>query len=79
MTEEALTVDWALLEPTPHQRRRIERRVFDWLEARETSLAAQWISLVTARPVVGFAYAIASALSLLALTPLSWLTGAVLA
>lgn len=78
MTEEKLSAHWAVLEPTARQRRRIERRVFDWLEARESSLAAEWLGMIRLHPIAGLALAAGSALALVILTPLGWLASTML-
>lgn len=36
---------WSTLQPAMRQRRKIDGRVFEWLDARETSLAAEWLGL----------------------------------
>jgi len=73
MSEEKLSIEWSLLEPTAEQRRKMERRVLTWLEARETSLAAEWLGLVKLQPLEALGYAAASALALVLLTPIGWL------
>lgn len=78
MNRQELTAQWVTLEPTARQRRRIENRVLEWLEAHETSLAAEWLDLIKVHPVAGLGYAAAGALSLVAVTPLSWLASSVL-
>ena len=40
MNDEQLAQDWQTLAPAVEQRHRIEARVFGWLEAHDTSLAA---------------------------------------
>ena len=42
MNDHELGAVWTALHPTMAQDRRIEARVFDWLEAHDTSLAAEW-------------------------------------
>ena len=44
MNDEELGDAWTTLEPTVRQRRRIDARVFAWLEARDTPLAAEWLA-----------------------------------
>ena len=78
MNEQELTATWLALEPTAPQRRRIEHRVLEWLEAHETSLAAEWLELIKIHPMAGLGYAALGALSLVAVTPLSWLAASVL-
>lgn len=73
MSEESLSRDWSVLEPTAEQRRSMEKRVLDWLDAHQSSLAAEWLSLVKMHPIEGLGYAAGSALSLALLTPIGWL------
>jgi hypothetical protein len=79
MSDEVPADVWKALEPTPSQRRRIEDQVFAWLEAHETSIVAEWLSLIRVRPLAGLTYAAAAAVSLLLLSPLGWLVVSVLA
>ena len=69
---------WAALEPTPSQRRRIEARLRSWLDASETSLAAEWLGLLKLNPVTGFVFATVSACLVLITMPLGWLAIAAL-
>jgi hypothetical protein len=69
---------WAALEPTAAQRRRIQARLHNWLDARETSLAAEWLGLFKLNPVTGFVFATVSACLVLITTPLGWLAIAAL-
>ena len=64
---------WSALEPSARQRARIETRVFDWLEASETSIAAEWLGLLKVEPLTTLAYASVCAVSLLLLTPVGWI------
>ena len=72
MNDTDFTQSWTLLEPDSRRRARIETRVFDWLEASETSLAGEWLGLLKVEPMTGLAFASAGALSLVLLTPLGW-------
>jgi hypothetical protein len=63
---------WAALEPSPRRRARIETRVFEWLEAGETSIAGEWLALLKVEPLKGLAYASVGALSLALLSPAGW-------
>ena len=72
MNDEALGHAWTALEPTGHRRRRIDARVFEWLDARDTPLAAEWLGLFRVAPLPGFGLAIASAVSIVAAPPLVW-------
>jgi hypothetical protein len=73
MNDAELIATWSMLEPQARRRARIERRVFDWLEASETSLLGEWLGLLKVEPLVGLAYVSVGALSLFLLTPLGWL------
>lgn len=78
MNDTDLTRLWSALAPNGRQRARIENLVFEWLEARDTSLLAEWLSLIKVNPLGGLGFAALSALSLLMLTPLGWLASSVL-
>ena len=43
MNDEELADAWMTLEPTMGRRRGIDAHVFAWLEANDTSLAAEWL------------------------------------
>jgi hypothetical protein len=73
MNEIELAVTWATLEPTPRQRQRIEARVRRWLDARDSSLAAEWLGLLKVNPIAGLGFAAVAASLMLIATPLSWL------
>ena len=64
---------WSELEPSSHRRARIETRVFEWVEASETSLAGEWLGMLKAAPLTGLAYASVGALSIVVLSPVGWL------
>jgi hypothetical protein len=64
---------WSALEPSTRRRARIETRVFEWLEASETSLAAEWLALLKVEPLRALAYASVGAVSLFLLTPVGWI------
>ena len=66
---------WSALEPNGRQRARIETRVFDWLEASETSIAGEWLALLKVEPLTALAYASVGAVSLVLLTPIGWIAG----
>lgn len=78
MNDHELTETWATLTPTTDQRRRINARVFAWLDARDTSLAAEWLRLFKVEPFAAVAFTAASAVALVAATPLLWLARALL-
>ncbi|MEO5820670.1 MAG: hypothetical protein ABIT71_09195 [Vicinamibacteraceae bacterium] len=69
---------WTTLEPTVHQRRRIDAHVAAWLEARDTPLAAEWLGLLRAEPFSAVGLLAASAASLAAATPAIWLARALI-
>jgi hypothetical protein len=69
---------WTALEPSPRRRARIETRVFEWLEASDTSLAGEWLGLLKIEPVSVLALVPVGALSLILLTPVGWLTSLLL-
>jgi hypothetical protein len=49
-----------------------------WLEARESSLIAEWLGLIKANPIAGLGLATVAACLVLIATPLSWVAFAVL-
>jgi hypothetical protein len=65
---------WATFEPAARRRARIETRVFEWLEASETSIAGEWLGLLKVEPLSVLGYAAVGAASLVLLTPVGWLT-----
>ena len=69
---------WSALEPTSRSRARIETRVSEWLEASETSIAAEWLGLLKVEPLRALAYASLGAVVLLLLTPVGWIAGLLL-
>lgn len=78
MNDEALGHAWATLEPTGHRRRRIDARVFESLDARDTPLAAEWLELFRVAPLPAFGLAVASAVSVVAAPPLLWFARALM-
>lgn len=78
MNDEELTGVWTALQPTVRQRRRIDARVFAWLEARDTTLAAEWLGLFRIAPFSATGLLAASALSIAMAPPLAWLARALL-
>ena len=66
---------WSALEPTPRRRARIETRVFEWLEASETSIAGEWLALLKVEPLTAMAYASLGAVVLLLHAPIGWIVG----
>jgi hypothetical protein len=76
VNEEELSGIWTTLQPTTGQRERIDARVSSWLEARDTSIAAEWLGLFRIAPLTTFALVTSSAVSLLFATPFVWLAQA---
>ena len=73
MNDEEPGGDWTTLEPTRSQRRRIDARVFGWLEARDMPLAAEWLGLFRAAPFSAAGLVAVSALSIATAPPFVWL------
>ena len=78
MNDEQLASDWHTVTPTARQRQRMEGRVFAWLEAHDTSLAAEWLGLVKASPFAAVGLGGVSAVSIAATPPFVWLARALL-
>jgi hypothetical protein len=78
MNDAELTHTWSALEPSSRRRARIETRLFEWLEASETSLLGEWLGLLKVEPLTGLAYVSVGALSLVLLTPIGWILSALL-
>ena len=76
MNDVELTGAWSTLEPSSRRRARIETRLFEWLEASETSLLGEWLGLLKVEPLTGLAYVSVGALSLVLLTPVGWIVSA---
>jgi hypothetical protein len=70
MNDQDFADAWAALEPPSARRRRIETRVFAWLDAHDTPLAAEWLALVRIAPVPTLSLAAVSAVAIVATTPL---------
>ena len=64
---------WSGLEPSARRRARIETRLFEWLDASETSLAGEWLGLLELEPLTGLAYAAVGAVALVVLSPIGWM------
>jgi hypothetical protein len=69
---------WTTLQPTVRQRQRIDARVFAWLEARETPLAAEWLGLFRVAPFSAVGLVAVSAVSIATASPLVWLARALM-
>lgn len=78
MNDEDLGGVWTTLRPTATQRRRIDARVFGWLEARDTPLAAEWLALFKVAPLPAFGLAAVSAVAIVLATPVLWVARALL-
>ena len=77
MNDEELDGAWTTLHPTVLQRQRIDARVFGWLEARDTPLAAEWLALFRVAPFSAAGLVAVSAISVVTTTaPLVWLARA---
>jgi hypothetical protein len=69
---------WTTLQPTLHQRRRIDARVFAWIEARDTPLAAEWLGLFKVAPFSAAGLVAVSVVSIATAPPLVWLARALI-
>ena len=78
MNDEQLAQDWQTLAPAVQQRHRIEARVFGWLEAHDTSLAAEWLGVIKASPLAALGLGAVSAVSIATAPPCIWLVRALL-
>jgi hypothetical protein len=78
MNDEELDGVWTTLQPTARQRRRIDGRVFAWLEARDRPLAAEWLALFRVAPFSAAGLVVVSAVSIVTATPLLWLARALM-
>lgn len=78
MNDDELGDAWTTLEPTVRRRRRMDARVFAWLEARDTPLAAEWLGLFRAAPFAAFGLAAVSVVSIVTATPLVWFARALM-
>ena len=73
MNDEELVGVWATFQPTVHQRGRIDARVSAWLEARETSIVAEWLGLFRIAPFSAVGLVAVSALAVAIAPPVIWL------
>lgn len=78
MNEDVIGGAWTTLGPTADQRRRIDRRVAAWLDARDTSLAAEWLALFRVEPWPAAGLLAASAAAVAVLPPVAWVVGALM-
>ena len=73
MNDEELAGVWATIQPTENQRRRIDAYVFASLEARDTTLAAEWLELLRLAPFSAASLVAVSAVTVATAPPLMWL------
>lgn len=73
MNDTDLVSAWSTLEPSSRRRARVEARLFEWIEASETSLAGEWLGLLKVEPLAALASVAVGALSLVLLTPVGWM------
>jgi hypothetical protein len=73
MNDDELAGAWTTIEPTVDQRRRIDAHVFACLEARDTTLAAEWLGLLRLRPFSAAGLVAVSAVTVATAPPLMWL------
>ena len=78
MNDDALSNVWTTLELTRDRRRRIDARVSAWLDARDTTLAAEWLGLFRLAPLPALGLTTVSAVVLLLSPPLGWFVRAVM-
>ena len=78
MNDQDLSTAWTTLDATADRRRRIDARLMAWLEAHDTSLAAEWLRLFRVEPLSALALAAASAVSIVAAPPLVWFARALI-
>jgi hypothetical protein len=78
MNDEEFGDAWTTLTPTGRRRRRIDARVFAWLDARDTPLAAEWFGLFRVAPFTALGLATVSAVSIVAASPLVWFARALM-
>ena len=77
MTDEQIAETWTALEPTTDQRRRIDARVSAWVDARETTLVAEWLGLFKLRPLPALGLVSVSACAVAFSQPILWLVLAI--
>jgi hypothetical protein len=78
VNDDELGVAWTTLHPTPLQRQRMDARVFAWLEARDTPLAAEWLALFRVAPLPAIGLVGVSAASVVMTAPFVWFARALL-
>jgi hypothetical protein len=78
VNDEELAAVWTTLQPTVRQRRRVDARVFEWLDARDTPLAMEWLGLFRAGPLSAVGLVSVSTVSIATATPFLWLARALI-
>jgi len=78
MNDEVLDGAWTTLEPGADRRQRIDAQVAAWLDAHDTSLAAEWLALFRIAPLPALGLATVSALAIAAAPPLIWFAQALI-
>jgi hypothetical protein len=71
--DEALDSAWTTLEPAAAQRRRIDTQVYAWLDAHDTTLAAEWLALFKVAPLTAFGLVTVSTIAMVVTSPFTWL------
>ena len=69
---------WSALALSARRRARIETRVFEWLDASETSLFGEWFGLLKIEPLTVLACVSVGAVGIVMLTPVGWMTSLLL-
>ena len=78
MTDHEFDGLWATLQPPAARRRRIDARVDEWLEAHDTTLAAEWFALFRVAPFSTAGLVAASVVSLATAPPIIWIARALM-
>lgn len=78
MNDETLDSAWTALEPSADRRQRIDAQVTAWLDARDTSLASEWLALFKLAPLPALGLATVSAVAIAAAPPLIWFAQALM-
>lgn len=78
MNADELTRAFTALEPSAHRRRRIDARVSEWIDAKQTSLLAEWLRLLRIEPAMAVGLCTVGAVSLVLVSPLGWIVFSVL-
>jgi hypothetical protein len=71
--DDALDSAWTTLEPAAAQRRRIDAQVYAWLDAHDTTLAAEWLALFKVAPLTAFGLVTVSTIAMVVTSPFTWL------